>query len=89
MDNDQVIATAREAAAKSLAASAGKPQAVLAFNCAGRRGKLKRPADELEAIQAALGKDCPCSAATAPAKSGRWMLPRRTPTCSAAAAAGT
>jgi hypothetical protein len=59
MDNDQVIATGREAAAQSLAASAGKPQAVLAFNCAGRRGKLKRPADELEAIQAALGKELP------------------------------
>lgn len=59
MDNDQVIATAREAATKSLAASAGKPQAVLAFNCAGRRGKLKRPADELEAIQTALGKELP------------------------------
>lgn len=59
MDNDQVIATAREAAAQSLAASAGRPQAVLAFNCAGRRGKLKRPADELEAIQTALGKELP------------------------------
>lgn len=59
MDNDQVIATAREAAAQTLAASAGKPQAVLAFNCAGRRGKLKRPADELEAIQTALGKELP------------------------------
>ena len=45
MDNDQVIATAREGATQSLAASTGKPQAVLAFNCAGRRGKLKRPAD--------------------------------------------
>jgi hypothetical protein len=59
MDNDQVIATAREAAAAALTAPAGKPQAVLAFNCAGRRGKLKRPADELEAIQTALGKDLP------------------------------
>lgn len=59
MDNDQVIATAREAAEKTLAATTGKPQAVLAFNCAGRRGKLKRPADELEAIQVALGKELP------------------------------
>lgn len=71
MDNDQVIATAREAAAQSLAASAGKPQAVLAFNCAGRRGKLKRPADELEAIQAALGKElllfgCYCAGEVGP-----------------------
>lgn len=59
MDNDQVIATARQATAAALAAAAGKPQAVLAFNCAGRRGKLKRPADELEAIQTALGKELP------------------------------
>jgi hypothetical protein len=59
MDNDQVIATAREAAAESLAAFAGQPQAVLAFNCAGRRGKLKRPADELAAIQAAMGTETP------------------------------
>ncbi len=59
MDNDQVIATAREGAAQALAASAGKPQGVLAFNCAGRRGKLKRPADELAAIQTALGSELP------------------------------
>lgn len=59
MDNDQVIATAREAAAESLAAFRGTPQAVLAFNCAGRRGKLQRPVDELTAIQAALGQDLP------------------------------
>jgi len=59
MDNDQVIATAGQAARESLSAATGKPQAVLAFNCAGRRGKLKRPADELEAIQAALGKELP------------------------------
>jgi len=59
MDNDQVISTAREGVAESLAAFAGKPQAVLAFNCAGRRGKLKRPADELAAIQAAMGKELP------------------------------
>ncbi len=59
MDNDQVIATGREAAAQSLAASVVQPQAVLAFNCAGRRGKLQRPADELEAIQTALGKELP------------------------------
>lgn len=59
MDNDQVIATAQEAAAKSLGEFKGQPAAVLAFNCAGRRGKLKRPADELAAIQTALGKELP------------------------------
>jgi small ligand-binding sensory domain FIST len=59
MDNDQVIATAKEAATQVLAGFDGKPMAVLAFDCAGRRGKLRRPADELAAIQAALGKDLP------------------------------
>lgn len=59
MDNDQVIATAKEAAAQALAGFGGKPTAVLAFDCAGRRGKLRRPADELVAIQAALGRDLP------------------------------
>jgi hypothetical protein len=59
MDNDQVIATAKEAASQSLAGFQGQPAAVLAFNCAGRRGKLKDPADELAAIQAALGRDLP------------------------------
>jgi len=34
-------------------------QAVLAFNCAGRRGKLRDPEDELAAIQEVLGKKLP------------------------------
>jgi len=32
---------------------------MLAFNCAGRKGKLKNPADELAAMQEALGKRLP------------------------------
>jgi hypothetical protein len=59
MDNDQVIVTAGQAAAKALSASRGEPQAVLAFNCAGRRGKLQDPREELAAIQNALGKELP------------------------------
>jgi hypothetical protein len=57
MENDQVIATAREAASQAIRDFGGAPQVVLAFNCAGRRGKLRRPEDELAAIQTALGKD--------------------------------
>jgi hypothetical protein len=57
MDNDQVIATAREAASQAMAGLEGKPLAVLAFNCAGRRGKLRRAEDELAAIRTALAKD--------------------------------
>jgi hypothetical protein len=59
MDNDQVIATAGEAAAKALSELPGTPKAVLAFNCAGRRGKLRDPEDELDAIQKALGESLP------------------------------
>ena len=58
-DNDQVIRTARDGAAAALAGFKGKPVAALAFNCAGRRGKLERMEDELVAIQEAIGKDLP------------------------------
>jgi hypothetical protein len=57
--NEQVIATAKEGAATALKAAKGKPLAVLAFNCAGRKGKLERLEDELEAIQASVGKEAP------------------------------
>lgn len=59
MDNDQVISSAKDGATKALANLDGKPLAAMAFNCAGRRGKLRRPEDELAAIQAALGKKLP------------------------------
>jgi hypothetical protein len=59
MDNDQVIATAGQGASQALADFTGRPLGVLAFNCAGRRGKLQRPEDELAAIQKALGKELP------------------------------
>jgi hypothetical protein len=59
MDNDQVIRTAGRAAAAAMSRLRGKPTAVLAFNCAGRRGKLRRPEDELAAIQSALGPQLP------------------------------
>ena len=58
-DNDRVISSAKEGAAKALAEMRAKPIAALAFNCAGRRGKLKSMDDELAAIQEALGKTLP------------------------------
>jgi hypothetical protein len=58
-DNDRVISTAREGAKEALSKSSGKPMAVLAFNCAGRRGKLDRMEDELKAMQQALGQELP------------------------------
>ncbi len=36
-----------------------KPFSVLAFNCAGRKGKLDNIADELAAIQSVIGNDIP------------------------------
>jgi len=56
-DNDGVIATAEQAAATALGGLQGKPLGALAFDCAGRKGKLKRLSDELQAVQRALGKD--------------------------------
>jgi len=58
-DNDAVISTAKDAAAEALAAVKGRPVAALAFDCAGRRGKLKNMDDELAAMQEAIGKELP------------------------------
>lgn len=58
-DNDRVISTAKEAAAEAMANLKTKPIAALAFDCAGRKGKLEKIADELAAVQGALGKDLP------------------------------
>ena len=59
-DNDAVISTARSGAAEVVAKLKGaKPLAMLAFDCAGRRSKLKNLDDELHAIQKVIGKDLP------------------------------
>ncbi len=79
MDNDQVIQTAREAAADALERTTGEPQAVLAFNCAGRRGKLRRPLDELHAIQQVLGKQLPLFGCYCAGEIGPVEASERTP----------
>jgi hypothetical protein len=58
-ENEKVISTARDSAAAALAGIKGKPIAAVAFNCAGRKGKLKNIEDELAAIQQATGKQLP------------------------------
>ncbi len=58
-ETDAVIRTAGEGAAEALQKLKANPLAVLAFDCAGRRGKLKRMEDELAAIQQAIGKSLP------------------------------
>lgn len=59
MDNETVIATAREGAVEAMKAMNGTPIAVLAFNCAGRRSKLDDYGEELAAIQEAIGEEMP------------------------------
>jgi hypothetical protein len=58
-ENDKVIATAGEGAQEALSKAQGKPIAVLAFNCAGRRSKLKKYEEELAAMQQVLGDEVP------------------------------
>ena len=58
-ENEKVISTARDSAAAALTGIKGKPIAAVAFNCAGRKGKLKNIEDELAAIQQAIGKELP------------------------------
>lgn len=58
-DNDAVISTAKEGAGEAITKLGKKPFAVLAFDCAGRKGKLKNVGDELAAMQAALGTEVP------------------------------
>ena len=58
-DNARVISTAREAAAEAVAGLKARPIAALAFDCAGRKGKLKNVGDELAAVQRVLGRELP------------------------------
>jgi hypothetical protein len=58
-ENEKVIATANEGAAEALQKAKGEAVAALAFNCAGRRSKLKKYEDELAAMQKALGRELP------------------------------
>ncbi len=54
-----VVATAEEAAREAHAKAPSKPFAALAFDCAGRKGKLASPDDELRAIRKALPEYVP------------------------------
>lgn len=58
-DHDLVIRTAFEGARQALSSLPGQPIAVLAFDCAGRRSKLKNMDDEPAAMQKALGRSLP------------------------------
>jgi hypothetical protein len=58
-ENEKVISTARQSAATAHAGVKGAPIAAIAFDCAGRKGKLKRIEDELAAVQDSIGKELP------------------------------
>ena len=58
-DNAKVISSAADGAAEAMTASTAKPFGVLAYNCAGRKGKLDNISDELAAIQGEIGKAIP------------------------------
>ncbi|MHB8971344.1 MAG: FIST N-terminal domain-containing protein [Pirellulaceae bacterium] len=58
-DKEAVIRTAAEGAAEAIAKMPAKPLAVLAYNCAGRRGKLQNVTEELQAIQQSIGTTVP------------------------------
>lgn len=78
-ENEKVIATAGEGAAAAVKASAGKPVAVLAFNCAGRRGKLKSYQDELDAMRKPLGGELPLFGCYCAGEMGPLDVPDKKP----------
>jgi len=58
-ENAKVISSAAEGASEAMEDVTGRPVSVLAFNCAGRKGKLDNIADELDAIQGVIGTNVP------------------------------
>jgi hypothetical protein len=58
-DNAKVIATAQEGSATAVKDLKGKPFAAIAFDCAGRKGKLDDLSDELSAIHKSVDKSLP------------------------------
>ncbi|MHC4328610.1 MAG: FIST N-terminal domain-containing protein [Planctomycetota bacterium] len=58
-ENAKVISSAADSADEALENMKAKPFSVLAFNCAGRKGKLDNIADELAAIKGVIGNEVP------------------------------
>ena len=58
-ENTKVISSAAEGAHEALKAMKARPFSVLAFNCAGRQGKLDNIEDELKAIEGIIGNELP------------------------------
>ncbi|UCF17276.1 MAG: FIST C-terminal domain-containing protein, partial [Phycisphaerales bacterium] len=58
-ENAKVISSAAEGADEAMRNMKAIPFSVLAFNCAGRQGKLDNIEDELTAIQGVIGNEIP------------------------------
>jgi len=58
-ENAKVISSAADGAAEAMKNMKARPFSVLAFNCAGRKGKLDNIEDELKAVRGAVGEDIP------------------------------
>jgi len=58
-ENAKVISSAADGADEALKGMKATPFSVLAFNCAGRQGRLDNIEDELKAIQGVIGNDIP------------------------------
>ena len=54
-----MISSAADGAGEAMRNMKAEPFSVLAFNCAGRQGKLDNIEDELTAIQAVIGNEIP------------------------------
>jgi len=57
--NDDVISTAKEGSATAVKALKAKPLALIAYDCAGRMGKVKNLDDELNAIKSSVEASVP------------------------------
>ena len=57
--NDMVISTAKEGSAAAIKALGSNPFAIIAYDCAGRMGKVDNMTDELNAIQSNIPSTTP------------------------------
>ncbi|MHC4425689.1 MAG: FIST N-terminal domain-containing protein [Planctomycetota bacterium] len=79
-ENAKVISSAAQSAAEALKNAKTKPFSVLAFNCAGRKGKLDNIEDELEAIRGVIGNDIPLFGAYCAGEIGPADIAEKDPT---------
>lgn len=76
----RVISSAALSAGEALKKMRAKPISILAFNCAGRKGKLDNIEDELKAIQSVTGSDIPLFGAYCAGEIGPADITEKDPT---------